>query len=122
MISIRNIVVLAIMQAGVIVAGVLAAGLCHHVYTSNGMAIPGLAATLYNFGVLGLMIPLAWVTGAVALQLRADVPDNARVLMFWTGVLILAALAVFVVYADVSPWLRITLPHLNGGDDNGGGE
>lgn len=121
MISIRNIVVLALMQAGVIVAGVLAAGLCHRVYTSNGMAIPGLVAALYNFGVLGLLIPLAWVTGAVVLQLRVAVPDNAKVLMFWMGILILVALVVIVVYADVSPWLRITLPHFNGGDDNGGG-
>lgn len=106
MISIRNIVVLALMQAGVIVVGVLAAGLCHRVYTSNGMEVPGPVAALYNFGVIGLLIPLAWVTGAAALHLRATVSDNSKVLVFWAGILILVVLVVFVIWTDVPLLIR----------------
>jgi hypothetical protein len=121
-ISIRNIVVLALMQAGVIVVGVLAAGLCHRVYTSNGMEVPGPVAALYNFGVIGLLIPLAWVTGAVSLQLRATVSDNAKVLVFWTGILILVVLVVFVIWTDVPLLIRalMTMVHTRG-DEGGGG-
>lgn len=120
MISIRNIVLLALMQAGVIVMGVLATGLCHHLYAGNDMAMPGPVAMLYNYGVMALLIPLAWVTGTVALHLREAVSDDVKALMFWVGIFILIALVVFVVNADVSPWFRI-MWHLNAGDDNGGG-
>jgi hypothetical protein len=103
--SIRNTVVVAIMQVGVIVAGVLAAGLCLRVWISRDWPSPPLVALLYNYGIVGLLIPLAWAAGAVALQTRAGVSEDVRVLMFWLGVLVLIALAAFVAYADLSPWL-----------------
>lgn len=113
MITTRNIVVLALMQAGVIVAGVLAAGLCHRVYISNGMELPGSVAMLYNFGVLWLFIPLAWATGAVALHFRATVSDEVKVQMFWTGILILIALAFFVICTDAPILLRAVMTFIN---------
>lgn len=103
--SIRNTVVVALMQVGVIVAGVLAAGICHRVWIASNMPEPSLVALLYNHGVAGLLIPLAWVTGAAVLQTRSNVSDDARILMFWLGVLVLIALIIFTAYADISPWL-----------------
>jgi hypothetical protein len=103
--SIRNTVVVAIMQVGVIVAGVLAAGLCHRIWISHDWPSPPLVVLLYNYGIVGLLIPLAWAAGAVALQIRAGVSEDVRVLMFWLGVLGLIALVVFAAYADISPWL-----------------
>ena len=119
MITTRNIVILALMQATVIVMGVLATGLWHHFFTNNGVEMPGPAAMLYNFGVLWLLIPLAWVTAAVVMHLRDAVSDEVKVTMFWTGILILVALVVFVLYADVSPFNF--MGPLHGGDDLGGG-
>lgn len=111
----------AIMQVGVIVAGVLAAGICHRMSVSNNTAMPFLALALYSYGVVGLLIPLAWVTGAVVLQLRANFSDSIKVLMFWLGILLLIALTVFVFYADVPPLLRglINMHSNNGGIDDG---
>ena len=122
MVSIRNIVMVAIMQVAVIVAGVLAAGVCIRVFTSNSIAIPFFASLLYRYGVAILVIPLAWVTGAVVLQLRPTVSDNVKILMFWAGILLLLALVAFVVYADVPSLIR-TMGTFNtgtGNDDNGG--
>ena len=121
MVTIRNTVVVAIMQVGVIVAGVLAAGICHRMSVSNNTAMPFLALALYSYGVVGLLIPLAWVTGAVVLQLRANFSDSITVLMFWLGILLLIALTVFVFYADVPPLLRglINMHSNNGGIDDG---
>jgi hypothetical protein len=106
MISIRNIVLLALMQAGVIVIGVLATGLCHRVYTSNGMEMPAYVAMLYDYGVMGLLIPLFWVAGTVALHLRTAVSDDIKELIFWTGVFILMALVIFVIFMDLPLLIR----------------
>ncbi|HTV42971.1 MAG TPA: hypothetical protein VMF08_20570 [Candidatus Sulfotelmatobacter sp.] len=118
--SIRNTVVVALMQVGVIVAAVLAAGVCHKVWTTREWAVPSPVALLYNHGVAGLLIPLAWVTGAAVLQTRSSVSEDARVLMFWLGVLVLIALIIFAAYADISPWLVFLRNAGNGeGDDAG---
>jgi hypothetical protein len=116
--SIRNTVVVAIMQVGVIVAGVLAAGVCHRIWTSRDWPLPPLVALLYNYGIAGLLIPVAWSIGAVVLQTRAGVSEDLRVLMFWLGVLALILLLLFVLYADVSPWL-VFLRNASHPDDTG---
>ena len=111
----------AIMQVGVIVAGVLAAGVCHRMSASSNTAMPFLALALYGYGIVGLLIPLAWVTGAVVLQLRANISDSVKVLMFWLGILLLISLAIFVFCADVPPLLRglFEMRSNPGGGDDG---
>ena len=122
MVSIRNIVMLAIMQVGVIVAGVLAAGVCARIFASNGTVMPLLVSILYRYGVVGLVIPLAWVTGAVMLQLRASVSDNIKILMFWAGILLVVMLGAFVVYADLPSLIRAMGTFNTGTGGDGGGE
>lgn len=106
MFTIRNTVIVALMQIGVIVAGVLAAGLSHRFWASNGMAMPPLAAAMYDYGVLWFTIPIIWAMFALVLRNRDAISDNFKDLMFSIGILTLAALVVFVFYADVVPWLR----------------
>jgi hypothetical protein len=103
--SIRNTIVVALLQVGVIVAGVLAAGICERVWISRNWPPPPMVALLYSYGVIGLLIPLVWAAGAAALHARSGVSEDLRVLMFWLGVFVLIGLAAFVVYADVSPWV-----------------
>lgn len=114
--SIRNIVVVAIMQVGVIVAGVLAAGICHKVWEIHGMVMPGPVAMVYWHGFMGFLIPAIWGTGTVALYLRANISDEIKALAFWFGVLILIVSAAFIVYADATPWLNGAVWHV---EDNG---
>jgi hypothetical protein len=116
--SIKNIVIVAISQVGVIVFGVLGAGVFHKECSLTGMAMPSLVALLYGYGFMGLCVPLAWSVGAVVLQLRPDVSDD-RTLMFWLGVLTFVALAFFCLYADVSPWFNIMWNLSGNGDDPG---
>ncbi|HUA66270.1 MAG TPA: hypothetical protein VME24_10505 [Alphaproteobacteria bacterium] len=116
--SIRNTVVVAILQVGVVVAAVLAAGICHRVWMSGNLPVPRLIALLCHFGFAGLLIPLVWITGAAMLHTRPGVSDDARALMFWLGVLVLVALTIFALYADVSPWLvYLRMPEMS--DDGG---
>lgn len=106
MASIRNTVVVAIMQVGVIVAGVLAAGVCHKIWSANNTPVPSLVAMLCSYGVAGFCIPLAWGIGAVVILLRKDASEDVKDLIFWLGVLVLVGLIAFVLYADVPPWFR----------------
>ena len=94
------------MQVAVLVVGVLAAGICHKVFSDRNVAMPWPAAALYWHGVIGLLIPATWGIGTVVLHLRANVGDGIKTLAFWLGVLILIVMTVFVLYADVSPWFQ----------------
>src|SRR5580658_277439 len=106
MASIRNTVIVAMMQVGVIIAGVLAAGICHKVWTNNGVAMPIPASLLYGHGLMGFLVPTIWGTGAIVIQLHTNISDEIKTLAFWLGVLFLIALAIFIIYADVTPWLN----------------
>lgn len=117
--SIRNTVVVALLQVGVIVAAVLAAGICHRVWMSRGWPPPPLVALLCSYGVIGLLVPLAWIAGAAVLHIRTGVSEDVRVLMFWLGVLVLIALAAFALYADVSPWLMFLKSAGDAGEGGG---
>ena len=104
------------MQVGVIVAGVLAAGVCQKVWSNDNITMPVPVTMLCRYGVFGFLIPLAWSAGALALYRRPGVSDDIKSVMFWFGVLILIALVVFVIYADVTPWLRV-MWRLSGEDE-----
>jgi len=120
MASIKNIVIVALLQVGVIVFGVLAAGIAHKESEINGLIMPSSTTMLYGYGFMGLLVPLAWGAGVVVLQLRANVSDDIRTLMLWLGILVLLSLVIFCLYADISPWLNIPRPLPDSGDDAGG--
>ena len=115
MASIKNIVTVVILQVVVIVAGVLAAGIFHKESLIFKAAMPWPTALLYTYGFAAFLFPLVWGTGAVTLQLRVNVSDDVRALVFWLGVLGLIGLAIFCVYADVTPWLHL-IQNVSGND------
>jgi len=95
------------MQVGVIVAGVLASGLWHKFSTTSNMAMPFPAGLLYSYGVIGFVIPFAWLIFALVLRRSPRISDDVKGLSFGFGIIVLIALAIFVIYADVSPVFRI---------------
>jgi len=56
----RNTVILALVQVGVIVLGVLAAGAAHKWYTTFNMRLPSSTILVAEYGFLALVLPLAW--------------------------------------------------------------
>jgi len=107
MFSIRNTVILALMQIGVIVAGVLAAGLCHKLWAGGGGGLPLPTAILYDYGVWWFSIPIAWFIMALVPHGWPEISDDVRNLAFLSGILVLLALIVFILDADIAPWLRM---------------
>src|SRR5438045_1195670 len=107
MFSVKNAAYVAIMQVWVIVMGVLASGLWYNFSPSSNMQMPFPAALLYDYGIGGFLIPLTWIACALTIRNRSEISDDVKRLAFWFGVLVLVALAVFVVYANVSPFFHI---------------
>ena len=107
MFSIKNAVYVAIMQVGVIVVGVLAAGLCQKARIEMGARLPPAYMMFLNHTAIFLAIPLLWIAVVLWVRSRPQESDNIKNLAFWSGILLLIALVLFVFYADVTPWLNI---------------
>ena len=106
MFSVRNVVVVAMMQIGVIVAGVLGAGLWHKFQVANGVHILTATAFLFDHGVFGFVVPVVWSAFILMLNGRQEISDAALFLAFWLGVMLLLGLTMFVIYADFFPFFR----------------
>jgi hypothetical protein len=108
MFTVRNTIIIAVMQVGVIVVGALGAGLCHQIFTRSGILMPWPAQFFYSYGVAAFLIPLAWGATALVLERSPVLSDNLKNLAFCSGIVILILLIGFVLYADVTPWLHGT--------------
>jgi hypothetical protein len=117
MFTVRNTCIVAIMQVGVIVAGSLAAGLCHKFCFLSHIAIPAPAALLYSYGVFGFVIPLTWGVIALLVERQPKLTDDFKDTVFVAGIVILILLIAFVLVADITPWLHGTWTL---GKDDGG--
>ena len=107
MASIKNTVIVALMQVGVIVFGVLGAAITCKQFSSMGAIISVLPVMLMHYGAFGFVLPLVWSATTLLLCRRPDISDDLKRLAFWSGVLLLLSLAVFMAYADVTPWLNV---------------
>ena len=108
MFSVKNAAYVAIMQIGVIVGGVLAAGFWVKGWTDMKIPLSIPVALLVNHTLMFLAIPLVWITFASLVGSRPRISDEIKNLAFWSGVLLLIVLVIFVIYADVSPFFSIT--------------
>ena len=109
MFTIQNAVIVALLQAGVIVVGVLATGVTLKFWGESlpGEQVPIFAALLADYGFLALSIPLVWITLVMRLRRRTDISEDAKALAFWSGVVLLIALIVLIGYGTVRPWLNL---------------
>jgi hypothetical protein len=105
MFSISKAIKLALMQAGVIVAGILAASVGYHAASGMGGSMPASTAFLVHFGFLLLAFPAAWITFAARLQHNAAASDRKKTLTFVVGLALLVGLTLFSLYAAGEPWM-----------------
>ena len=105
MFTIKNAAYVAIMQVWVIVIGMLTSGLWYVFSISSVMKMPFQAALLFNYGIVGLTIPLTWITGALIIRSRPEIPNVIKRLTFLFGVLVLIWLVIFVVHSNMEPFL-----------------
>jgi hypothetical protein len=110
----RNTVILALVQVGVIVFGVLTAGAAVKWYTTLIFLRPPTATIcLAEYGALALVLPVGWLTAALRMKRRGADTDSAQWIIFSSGILLLLVLLLGVVYAAVGPLFRLMA---SGGD------
>jgi hypothetical protein len=106
--TLRNTVILALTQVGVVVAGVLAAGACHKWYTTVGLTPYPRTTLVADYGFVALAVPVAWVALAVYVLRREDESaDEHKAYVVAAGVAVLVLFVVGVGYAAAMPWLRL---------------
>jgi hypothetical protein len=105
MFTTRNAIRLALIQVGVIVAGILAAGVGYHSASGMGGSMPASTLFLVHFGFLLLALPVAWITFAARLQKNGSASDRMKTLTFIVGLAMLVVLTLFSVYAAGEPWM-----------------
>jgi hypothetical protein len=107
--TVRNLVILALVQVGIVGAGVLGAGAAHKWYTElpNIIPVPLPCRLLAEFGWLGLVLPVAWLSVAVWVFARPSATERARVIAVATGFLLVILLLLACWFGAVSPWFRL---------------
>ncbi len=101
--TISNAVMVALLQLGVVLFGIMAAGLGGKVAQEGGLAVPAATAFIIRYGLTLLGLPLFWIFMALRLRRNPQVSDSKKGLAFLSGFLLLAGLLIFIFCAAVRP-------------------
>ncbi len=109
MFNVRNAVMLALMQIGVIVFGVCGAGASRRAWTAmeDKLQIPDSISQVIHYGPLAMVIPLGWALFVLWLRERPAVSDEAKSMAFYSGVVLVVLLGLIMGVAVIKPWLGI---------------
>jgi len=108
--TLRNVVILALAQTGVLVAAILGAGIAHKYLKATQFrgSGPPLSITLIAYGWLGLALPFAWFClGLYVLRNEERVSDRVKLCILGAGFLLLAAFLVTAWRGVASPLLEV---------------
>jgi hypothetical protein len=105
--TVRNAVLVALAQAGVVVAGALGAGAAHKWYATFGLRPPATTAVVADLGFLALAVPVVWAALALRAVLAGDEEDGPKWLAFGSGAAVLFLLLLGAWHASAWPLLRL---------------
>ena len=109
MFTTQNAVKLALMQIGVIVAGILAAGIGYHAVNEMGGTVPVSTVFLVHFGFWLLALPLGWIIVAMRLRNHPGISDGFKTTAFLVGIVMVVLIALLALHAGITPWTQNTL-------------
>jgi hypothetical protein len=104
-----NIVVLALVQVGLIVAGILGAGVTFRALGGEEatFAFPATTMMLIRYGMALLILPVIWMVAVLNLRLSSRVPEELKSAAFGSGFVVLLALLLLIGHAVVIPWWHV---------------
>jgi hypothetical protein len=105
--SSQSVLVLALLQVGALVAGVLGAGLNRRLLEVATGAVPGSIRWLVDYGVVLLVIPLAWLSLVQVVRLNPRTPDPVKRLVFMGGIGLLAGIVIVFGLMLLRPWFVV---------------
>jgi hypothetical protein len=109
MFTIRNAVLVALLQVGVIMAGVLGAGASRKCWAAfeDPLPVPHSILLMMNYGPVALLIPLVWVPTVLLLRERPGVTETARDWAFFSGIILIILLLLLIGDAILRPWFGV---------------
>lgn len=117
----RNLVILALLQLGILVASVLGAGVAHKWYIELAniwggiIPVPWPCRLLTEFGWLGLALPPAWLTVTIWLLVRPDTSARVRVGAVTAGAFLTILFLLLGWFGAARPWLELSSRFLSHG-------
>src|SRR5262249_20257504 len=107
--TVRNAVIVALTQVGIIVIGVLAAGACHKWHVTFGVKPPIATEVVAEYGFLALGFPGVGVAAALLARRRSEEREEPEwaACAFCSGLLALVLLLIGAGYASFGPLFRI---------------
>jgi hypothetical protein len=101
--SLQNIVRVALMQVGVVVASVLIAGICHKFAVSYDppVNLGPYPNWWYHHSLMGFCLPIVWTACALFLYTQDNISDFIKLAVYWLGVIaavVLACLSVLSLF------------------------
>jgi hypothetical protein len=104
----KNIAILALAQAAIVLLGIAACGTAGRICRETGFAMPTPTYLVAHWGWVGLVIPLAWTVFAVWFFLRAKRPVLMEALIPISGLVIAVLLAFFMLNAFAAGMVTTT--------------
>jgi hypothetical protein len=104
--TVRNTVILGLVQIIVIVVGVLGACVAHKWFVPWNVKLPQWTIFVADYGIFALILPVIWVAWAL-LVLRREDESGYHVLAVVAGILLLVGLLVVTFNAAVVPFVGI---------------
>jgi hypothetical protein len=108
--TIRNTVILALFQIGVIGTGVLGSAACYKWYITFGLPPPLMTTIVAEYGFFGLMLPVIWSAFAFRALSRGEEAVRLKWVSICAGIALLFLLLLFVGYVAARPLLRLLGP------------
>lgn len=107
--TLRNAAIAGLVQIGIVVAGVLAAGACLKWYATTGLPPPPRTVLVAEYGFLALALPLTWTSAAAVALRRAEHGDfeATGVVVFFTGGGLILGLLAVVCHTAFAPLFRM---------------
>ena len=105
--TVRNTTIMALVQVGLIVAGVLGAGAAHKRYTMGGVSPPRSMALLSERGYFALILPLIWVGLAIVAFRRSQEDEFYPLLAVCSGILLILLFLIGFWFGAAAPMIRL---------------
>jgi len=106
MFTTQNAVRLALMQVGVIVGGILAAGIGYHAMDEMGSTVPVSTVFLVHFGFWLLALPVLWISVAIRFRNNPEISDGMRTAAFMAGIGMIVLIGGLALHAGITPWMQ----------------
>lgn len=106
MFTTQNAVRLALMQVGVIVCGILAAGIGYQAMDELGGTVPVSTVFLVHFGFWLLALPVVWISVAIRFRNNPEISDGLRTATFIAGIGMLLLTGSLALHAGITPWMQ----------------